>query len=122
MTTKSAASGTEVGAQARRPAFELVQRPLEAAVARLGELDRRAVARSDLDLREALAHEQALELRVLDEVRLLLAELHEVQRRHGDVDVPAVEELLHVPVEEREDERADVRAVDVGVGHHDDRL
>ena len=33
---------------------------------------------------------------------------------------PRSNELRHVPVEERQEERADVRAVDVGVGHHDD--
>jgi len=33
---------------------------------------------------------------------------------------PRSEELLHVPVEERQHERADVRSVDVGVRHQDD--
>ena len=72
-----------------------------------------------LDARDALARQQLLELRVLLEVVLLVAELHLVERRHGDVDVAAVDQLRHLPVEEREDQRADVRAVDVGVGHHD---
>jgi hypothetical protein len=49
----------------------------------------------------------------------MVPELDLVERRHGDVDVAAVDQLRHLPVEERQDERADVRAVDVGVGHHD---
>ena len=32
----------------------------------------------------------------------------------------ALEQLLHVPIEKGQHERADVRPVDVGVGHHDD--
>ena len=120
MTTKSAASAPKSERRRADQPSNSLQRALEAPVPRLGELDGGAVARRDLDLREALAHEQPLELGVLHEIRLLLAELHEVQRRHRDVDVAAVEELLHVAVEEREDERADVRAVDVGVRHHDD--
>ena len=42
------------------------------------------------------------------------------QRRLGDVDVAALHQLEHLPVEEREEQRADVRAVDVGIGHDDD--
>ena len=32
----------------------------------------------------------------------------------------ALDDVLHLPIEECEDQRADVRAVDVGVGHDDD--
>ena len=53
------------------------------------------------DLADALAHEELLELRVLLEVELLVPDLDLVERRHGDVDVAAIEELGHVPVEER---------------------
>ena len=42
------------------------------------------------------------------------------QRRLGDVDVAAFDQLEHLAVEEREQQRADVRAVDVGIGHDDD--
>ena len=56
-----------------------------------------------LHLRHALADEQLLELRLLLDVALLVAELDAVERRDGDVDVAALDELLHVPVEERED-------------------
>ncbi len=45
-----------------------------------------------------------------------------VERRLGDVDVTAFDQIGHLPVEEREQQRADVAAVDVGVGHHDDAV
>ena len=63
-----------------------------------------------------------LQLVVVLEVRLFLALLHLVQRRLRDVDVPALDQLGHLPVEEREQQRADVRAVDVRVGHDDDAV
>jgi hypothetical protein len=45
-----------------------------------------------------------------------------VQRRLRDVDVAALDQLGHLAVEEREQQRADVAAVDVGVGHDDDAV
>ena len=56
------------------------------------------------------------------EVALLLAELCLVERRLRDVDVAALDQLAHLPIEEGEQQRADVRAVDVRVGHHDDAV
>src|SRR5215467_1423438 len=110
----------EVGAQPRGPAFELGERPRELLPAGLSELHLGTCSIAYIERAEALAHEQLLELRVLLEIELLVAELHLVERRHGDVDVAVLEQLAHVPVEEREDERPDVRAVDVGIGHDDD--
>ena len=49
---------------------------------------------------------------------LVLADL--IERRLRDVDVPVVDERLHVAVEEREEQRADMRAVHVCIGHDDD--
>src|SRR5439155_24311331 len=106
--------------QPRRPALELSQRALEASVARLGQLDRCTFARLNLKLRELLANEQLFKLDVLDQVRLAATDLREVERRHSDVNVPAIEELGHVAVEEGQDQRPDVRAVYVSVGHDDD--
>ena len=57
---------------------------------------------------------------LLVDVGLLVALLEPVERRLGDVDVAGLDQRPHVPEEEGEDERADVRAVDVGVGHDDD--
>ena len=55
----------------------------------------------------------------LDVAPLLLLGQH-VERRLGDVEVPLGHEPGHLAVEERHQERPDVRAVDVGVAHHDD--
>ena len=44
---------------------------------------------------------------------------HLVERRLGDIDVTAFNEFGHLPVEERQQQRTDVRAVDVRVGHDD---
>ena len=65
------------------------------------------------------ADEDVLELRLLLDVLLPAPDLHAVERRDRDVDVAALDQLLHLPVEEREDQRADVGPVDVGVGHDD---
>ena len=43
-----------------------------------------------------------------------------IERRLGDVEVPGSDQLGHLAVEERQQQRADVRPVDVGVGHDDD--
>ena len=56
------------------------------------------------------------------QVQLLLAGLHLVQRRLRDVDVAALHQLGHLAVEEGQQQRADVGAVDVGVGHDDDAV
>ena len=45
-----------------------------------------------------------------------------VQRRLGYVQIPALDQLAHVAEEEGEDERPNVRAVHVGVGHDDDAV
>src|SRR5690606_19259009 len=58
---------------------------------------------------------------VLDE-RFLSAPLGAEQRRLRDVNVSPVDELAHLPVEEREQKRTDVRSVDVGVRHDDDAV
>jgi hypothetical protein len=43
-----------------------------------------------------------------------------VERRLRDVEVALLDELRHLPVEERQQQRPDVASVDVGVGHQDD--
>jgi hypothetical protein len=54
------------------------------------------------------------------EVRVFFALRDFEQRRLRDVEMAAVDDLAHVAVEERQDQRADVRAVDVCVRHDDD--
>ena len=43
-----------------------------------------------------------------------------MQRRHRGEDAAGIEQRPHVPVEQRQQQAADVRAVDIGIGHHDD--
>ena len=43
-----------------------------------------------------------------------------VERRLGDEEVPVFDQLRHLPVEEGQQQSADVGAVDVGVGHDHD--
>src|SRR5262249_48149062 len=82
---------TEVGTEPGRPALELRQRAREPLPARLRQLDLAAAALAHLEVAEALADEQLLELRLLLEIELLVPELHLVERRHGDVDVAVLE-------------------------------
>ena len=63
-----------------------------------------------------------LELAVVLQIELARPSLHPVERRLGDVEVTGADQRLHVAVEEREQQRADVRAVDIGVGHDDDAV
>jgi hypothetical protein len=72
------------------------------------------------DVLGAELEEDAVELVVVVDVLLTFLALDLVERRLGDVDVAALDEALHLAVEEREQEGADVGAVHVGVGHDDD--
>ena len=60
------------------------------------------------------------ELAVVLDVLLRLALLDRVQRRLRDEDVAALDQLLHVAEEERQQQGADVASVHVGVGHQND--
>jgi hypothetical protein len=71
---------------------------------------------------EAELEQVGVELVVVLDVHLVLAVLDLVERRLGDVDVAAFDEFGHLAVEEGEQQGADVRAVDVGVGHDDDAV
>jgi hypothetical protein len=68
------------------------------------------------------AQQEAVQRRAVLEVQLFLAGLDLVQRRLGDVDVAALDQLGHLAVEEGQQQGADVRAVHVGVGHDDDAV
>src|SRR5690606_13476928 len=61
-----------------------------------------------------------LKARLILEVGLRLALCDFVQRRLGNVEVPFLNKLRHLTVEERQQQRTDVRAVDIGVSHNDD--
>ena len=64
--------------------------------------------------------EVIFERRFVLEVALRLALLDLVERRLRDEHVSLLDQLLELPVEQGQQQRADVRAVDVGVGHDDD--
>ncbi len=67
-----------------------------------------------------LLQEVARHLAFILDVLFAPALLHFEQRRLRDVNVPALDQFHHLPIEEREQQRSDVRTVDVGVGHDDD--
>ena len=69
---------------------------------------------------ELVGEQDLLELGLLLDVALVAPLLELVERRLGDVDVAGLDQLLHLAEEQRQHERADVGAVDVGVGHEDD--
>ena len=71
-------------------------------------------------LRLGCSASNARQGRVVLQVVALLADVGAEQRRLRDVDVALAHDLGELPVEEREQQRADVRAVDVGVGHQHD--
>ena len=69
---------------------------------------------------QAGADQVVLQRALVLEILLGLAAGDFVERRLRDVEVAAVDQLRHLPVEERQQQRADVGAVDVGVRHDDD--
>src|SRR5256885_1723815 len=62
-------------------------------------------------------HQLAREVAFVADVFFRLAALHAVERGLRDVDVPAVDQFLHVAEEKRKQQRAYVAAVYVRVGH-----
>ena len=70
-----------------------------------------------LALRVLVDHAHAR--RVVGDVDLLAADLDRVERRLRDVELARLHQRRHLPVEERDEQRADVAAVDVGVGEDD---
>jgi hypothetical protein len=64
--------------------------------------------------------EEVLELALVHQVLLRPALLDLEERRLRDEQVARLDDRHHVPEEEREEQRADVRAVDVRVRHQDD--
>ena len=67
-------------------------------------------------------HQKALELPLVLDVGLRPPSFRAEQRRLRDVDMPAIDQRPHLSVKEREEQGADVRAVDIGVGHDDDAV
>src|SRR3990172_3052879 len=76
----------------------------------------------DVDLAVLEAADVGVLLLIVVQPAGLLAVLDAVQRRLGDVEVAAVDQVAHVAEEEGEVEGADVGAVHVGVGHDNDAV
>ena len=76
--------------------------------------------RAEDDLAGAQLDEDLVELVVVLDVFRAFFAGDQVQRRLGNVEEAALHELRHVAAEEGEQQGADVRAVDIGVGHDDD--
>src|SRR5210317_1613327 len=64
----------------------------------------------------------SVKFRVILEILFLLALANLVKRRLSDIDVAALYQLGHLPVEKRQQERSDMRAVDIGVSHDNDAV
>ena len=107
---------------ARSPRRDLQQRAGRGVHGRLAQLVPVHLAEplepADLDLAARVRGLERGERGVVLQVRpLVLAQLGPVQRRLGDVDMAGLHDLGHLAVEERQQQRADVRSVDVGVTH-----
>src|SRR5690606_3684357 len=72
-------------------------------------------------LQRQLQHELRF-LGIVLEVTLFTADLDLVQRRLRNVDVAALDQLRHLTIEQRQQQRADVRTVHVRVSHDDDAV
>ena len=74
-----------------------------------------------IEHRIAQAEIQQLRLHFLFGLHVVgfLALAHAKQWRLSDIHVPAGDQVVHLAVEEREQQRANMRAIDVGVGHDD---
>ncbi len=65
-------------------------------------------------------HQLARKFALVADVAVHFAALHAIERRLGDVDVLLFDQLAHVAEEESEQQRANVAAVHVRVGHEND--
>ena len=72
------------------------------------------------DIFGAQRDQNLVQLNVVVHVLLALLALDLVERRLRDVDFAGAHQLRHLPVEERQEQGANVRAVHVRVGHDDD--
>ena len=75
------------------------------------EIERRIV--------EGMLEEHGVQLGVVLDVVLRLSALHLVEGWLGDIDVAALDQLRHLPVEEGQEQGPYVRSVNISVGHYD---
>ncbi len=79
-------------------------------------------ARDDLGVLQGQRQHELRFFLVVLQIALFAADLDLVQRRLGDVDVATLHQLGHLAVQQRQQQGADVRAVDVRVGHDDEAV
>ena len=72
------------------------------------------------DVLGAERDQDLVQLHVVIDVLLAFLALDLIKRRLSDVNLAGSHQLGHLPKEKSEQERANVRAVDVGVGHDND--
>ena len=89
-------------------------------LAQFGSVKQLAVDLLHLELTETEIGKDRCLLRFFDRVALGLTLLDLVERWLRHVDVTAIHKLWHHAIEERQQQRADVGAVNIGVRHHDD--
>ena len=82
----------------------------------------RMTADVKLDVLGGMIDDVLLEGAIVLEVDLFLAGLDLVEWRLRDIEVATLDDVGEVPEEECQQQGADVRTVDVGVGHHDDPM
>ncbi len=73
----------------------------------------------DLGIGVKLLLQQLFLVLVVARIERLAAMRQTIKRRHRKIEMAVIDQLRHLPVEEGDEERCDMRAVDVGVGHHD---
>ncbi len=88
--------------------------------AQFAAADLAAVAQLQDGVGQAAIGQIFVQRAVILEIDLRLAAFRPVERRLGDVEIALLDQLGHLAVEEGQEERADMAAVDVGVGHDDD--
>ncbi len=104
---------------------DLVQRMLIAAQQLLQRLasDWRSVgAVSQAGVVDRTRNQVVVKRCVVLDVQLLLALLELVQRRQADIDMPALDQFRHLPIEERQQQGSDMRSIHVRIGHQDDAV
>ena len=89
---------------------------------RLGGKCLLADAGNELGVLQRDLEQMLLQVVIVLQIRLFLALLDLVQRRLRDVDMPALDQVRHLTIEEGQQQGADMRTVDVGVGHDDDAV
>ena len=83
---------------------------------------RRSTASCNAGVFQSDAQQETVECGRIFQIQLFFASLHFVKGRLCNVDMATLHQVRHLTVEEGEQQGANVRAVNVGVGHDDDAV